>query len=259
MLLPEHRPVPLNASDANVQRVRAAYDAAAEKYDANYTHPKDFAENRYVIGRLVKEGFTEEDVVDGGCGTGFLLDETPPAKRWDDTSYVGVDISDGMLDKAKAKYPTHAFRNAPMEDTGLPAAIAGAFVSLFGSFNYVLRAPLGMSEMWRLLAPGGRIFLMICTPRHARRSSYVLRDNAPDRRFYTAAEVRALVGVFFNDVRVTGMSWVVDFLPRWLPQWVFNAVMWLETRTIGRLLPDSCYYLIVTAQKSATVLPFAKR
>lgn len=247
MLSPHTLPIalPPTSSERNLARVQAAYDSVAEKYDSAYDHPKDIAENAFIGELLWNGGFIDGDVLDAGCGTGFMLEQV--GALIDPENYVGIDISSGMLSQATKKFPGYVFMNRSMEASGLPAEGFDAVVSLFGCFNYC-RADATLADARGVLKPGGRVLFMVCTPRHERRHSYVLRENAPHRRLYTADELKELVAQYFSDVEVVGMSWMIDYLPRWLPQFVFNAFMWLEQKTVARWLPSNCYYLIVTGR-----------
>ena len=255
-MLPEHPPLPPAPNEVNVARVRAAYDLAAEQYDSAYTHPKDEAENRFVLKTL--QPLIVQPVLDAGCGTGFLLDRA----AIDAANYLGVDISPGMLAKAQQKHPRHTFVATSMEDTGLAGGAFGSVVSLFGCFNYLLQPVTAVTEFARLLKPDGTLFMLVCTPRHHVRASYVLgKQGTPvPRRLYTAAEVYALLLPWFVDIKITGMSYVIDWLPKWTPQWAADLVMWAEQRLFSTQRPDEGYYLMVTARKvpEASVFSFPR-
>lgn len=233
-----------------VTRVAQAYNEIAGAYDAEYHHPKDIAENKLVMQLLEEGGFLKGSVLDAGCGTGFLLDQAGPYMN--PLRYLGIDVSDGMLARAREKYPRHSFHLRDMGDTGLHNACCDVIVSLFGCFNYCPDLYATVLELHRLLRTGGRIFLLLYSPARVKRSSYILKDkdgNQVQRTLCNTAQVRELLDTKFKDIKVSGMSRTIDYLPTWLPQWFFNAWQALEAATIGRWRPDACYYLAVSAIK----------
>jgi ubiquinone/menaquinone biosynthesis C-methylase UbiE len=111
------------------KQVRDAYDKLAEHYDDAYCTAKDIAENLLVRGHL-RRHLDNRHVIDLGCGTGLLLE----LHKVEPGQYVGLDLSPGMLERARRKFPEHEFRCADMEDEWpVVAGAADSVVSLFGS------------------------------------------------------------------------------------------------------------------------------
>ena len=227
-------------------RVRMAYDQAAWVYDNTFTRRLDRAEDEYV-GRLLLDGYLSGDVLDVGCGTGLLLDLCSV----DPERYRGVDLSPVMVRVAKRKHPDHRFSAANMEDmSAIPRARFDSVVNLFGSFSHSMAPSATLSETWRVLRPGGRFFLMALGKRYETRRSYIMREQEDvPTLFWDAASLHDALVELFDDVKVQGMSSLMDGMPGWLPQWFFHAWVRLEMKTIGRLAPDACYFLIATATK----------
>jgi demethylmenaquinone methyltransferase/2-methoxy-6-polyprenyl-1,4-benzoquinol methylase len=98
--------------------------------------------------------------LDVATGTGDLAIEL--ASRGGDV--VGSDFSEGMLDRARAKAPGLTWEQAdalalPYEDDVFDAATVG-----FGARNFS-DLPRGLSEMARVVRPGGRVVILeITTP-----------------------------------------------------------------------------------------------
>lgn len=225
-----------------------AYDTIAQVYDAHYGDPKSLAEDRVIFQQLIEFGAVKGRVLDVGCGTGILLDKLPISVE----NYVGIDPSSGMLDVARRKFPSHTFVKSTAECPRLPYDEPfDSVVSLYGSFSYVLDPILAVHEMSRLLRPGGRLFIMSCTPVHERRETYVMNKMGikVERRFYEEDQIRRLFSHEFEDIQVQGFGWLIDKIPHVMPQWMFHLAMTAEMETIGRSLPDLCCYNIVSARR----------
>jgi ubiquinone/menaquinone biosynthesis C-methylase UbiE len=80
------------------------YDSVSSKYDEGYNNSVAHGEDRLVAEIMLP--YIGSRVVDFGCGTGLFL-ESLVTKKLD--IYLGVDISEGMLDKARAKFPDGNF------------------------------------------------------------------------------------------------------------------------------------------------------
>lgn len=226
----------------------SAYDRVAYLYDQSYNDPKSLAEDRVVFQRLIEGSAVQGRVLDVGCGTGILLEKLPIGAD----AYVGLDPSVEMLKIAKKRFSKHTFVRGTASAPNL--AVSDPFdsvVSLYGSFSYELEPERAIEELSASMLPGGRLFLMLCTPVHARRQSYIMNKVGihVERRFYTESRARALLSRHFTDVEVQGFGRVLDKLPLGAPEWLFHLVMTTEMETLGRVAPDRCCYLIVTATR----------
>ncbi|MEN9796412.1 MAG: hypothetical protein RL653_108 [Pseudomonadota bacterium] len=219
------------------------YDELADGYDRYHTDGKSLAENAHVadvLRGLVRPGLR---VADLGCGTGLLLELCPVAAP----DYVGLDISEGMLTRARQKFPGHAFHAGDIQapHAALPDGSVDLVVSLFGSPAYC-DAGLVRDQVFRMLKPGGGYFLMFCGPRYPKRSTYISRETSfmKPRR---AVDLAAL----FRGGSVQGMSCAVDLLPGGTPPSVARAVLDLESAILGKLFPDAFFFLNVSGQRPA--------
>ncbi len=91
-------PVPERATDEMVSRT---FNDFARSFDRKlaeleYRAPEYVADS---IGRFLSERNAQVDLLDAGCGTGLLGPLVRPLAR----RLVGVDLSDGMLERAKAR------------------------------------------------------------------------------------------------------------------------------------------------------------
>jgi ubiquinone/menaquinone biosynthesis C-methylase UbiE len=225
------------------QEVGQVYDGLAETYDGVHVDAKSLAENAYVskqLRALVRHG---DRVADLGCGTGLMLELCPV----DAEHYVGLDVSAKMLARAQEKFPRHAFHRADIQEPhpALPEGSLDVVVSLFGSPAYCDPERV-KAQVWRMLKPGGRYFLMFCGARYPRRSTYVSRhlDLMTTR---TAAELRRV----FHPAVVRGMSGAVDALPARAPLSLASGLLRLESVTLGQLAPDLFFFLNVSGQRPA--------
>lgn len=224
-------------------RVREAYDQLAANYDEAYNDSKDLAENDYLAA--VARGF-KGNVLDLGSGTGLyleLLPDTAPHR------YIGLDISPGMLAKARAKFPAFTFYEADMEaDWPVGRASVDAVVSFFGSFNYSLCPTITVGHLARALRPGGRFLIVLYAERWPTRHSYV--EGFDGRHLlYTTRTAKALFDTEdFQYVRVRGLSRWVDLVRNAAPG-LARAVLGLEMRSFLRAFPDQAYFLVVEGQR----------
>lgn len=103
-------------------------------------------------------------ILDLGCGTGKFLECFLKAQRW--RQAVGIDLSSGMIGKARASVPGNAvwlqrdFETIPFPESSFDLAIS-AF-----TLRSVQDLPRFFSEVRRVLVPGGRAgFLELTRPR----------------------------------------------------------------------------------------------
>ncbi|HVP93866.1 MAG TPA: methyltransferase domain-containing protein [Methanoregulaceae archaeon] len=137
-------------------KVQLHYDEIAGVYDKRY----DENRGRFYythITRHIMEGFVNEGrLLDLGCGTGLFLQRYLEHGG----SGTGLDISRGMLEKASCRCPSSRFiigtaEALPFRDRSFDA------VSSILSFSYFKEPEETLSEVYRVLAPGGSIG--VCT------------------------------------------------------------------------------------------------
>ena len=150
------------------------YDAIADAYDGHFGRPVDSWEDDRLAARLVPL-VTCRDVLDLGCGTGWLLDHTSPG------SYTGVDCSAPMLAALAAKHPAARLVKATVGEPGWQTALLGAprfdVITATWSLQY-----LGdLSRLLAVLASGlapGVIALHGYLPRYRRRGHEITGEAA---------------------------------------------------------------------------------
>ena len=141
------------------------YDGLAGQYDEHYRRPVDLWEDAR-LAELLDPFVTGRDVLDLGCGTGWLLDHLRPG------GYCGVDQSAAMLAELGRKHPAAQVRKASVGEPGwerelpLPRSwevAVATWAAEYFNLDQVLPVLAGLVE------PGGVIALHGNQPRGQRR------------------------------------------------------------------------------------------
>lgn len=134
--------------------IEKIYNQVAGRYDGKYVQPIHRAEDSIMSVFAHMAYQPGRTVLDIGCGTGEVisLGEVKPE------DYTGIDISDGMLEKAGAKYPGHHFLHADAT-----APLVGEFdviFAVYGQVNY-----FGLDRFVEILVEnmkgGGKYFAVL--------------------------------------------------------------------------------------------------
>ena len=183
------------------RQMQAAYDEIADEYAARYG--ADFPgldDWRARFLGIVKEG---KPLLEIGCGPGRDM-AWLEAHGW---PVVGVDLSAGMLARARAQV-RGPLAQMDMRRLSFPANCFGG-VWCLASLLHLPKAdaPQALSEMWRVLTPGGALMLAI---QEGEEEGWETNPygRAVDRFFarYTQEEAEAmLIGAGFN-VRERGRN-----------------------------------------------------
>jgi SAM-dependent methyltransferase len=167
--------------------------------------PADFARRRAFLLAHVSPG---EAALDLGCGDG----EFTAALAAAGARAVGADVSQEALRRAARRHPELDLRLVteagplPLEDGQMDVVWAGDVI------EHVVDTSAWLSEVRRVLRPGGRV--LITTPYHGRAATLAIavRPGAFERRFdprsdhlrfYTSASLRDLLVDFrFEDIAI---------------------------------------------------------
>lgn len=133
------------------------FDRAATKFDDNDPSIYNMCRKDYpdVLAEVVKEPFS--DLLDAGCGTGAMLslfqNDCP------DRNYTGVDLSEKMIEVARAKQMERIhFVAGDCEDLPFPENSFDV-VTCSMSFHHYPDPEQFFISLRRVLRPGGRLVL----------------------------------------------------------------------------------------------------
>ena len=183
--------------------IRDYYEDLWERLPAELDPPS--LERRLAfLGGEVRAG---DRALDLGCGTG----EFTAALARAGAEAIGVEVAEAALERARARHPELDFRLVPI-DGPLPLE-DGSFDLVWTSevIEHVADTGQWLSEVRRVLAPGGR--LLVTTPSHGRlrvavggveRFSDPLGDHL---HLYTRRSLRTLLEEFgLREVRVRAVA-----------------------------------------------------
>ena len=168
-------------------------------------HPPLVERRRAFLLARVSPG---DRVLDLGCGEGDFTAALAAAG----TDALGADVSERALEHARARHPDLRFELVPPH--GPFPWPDGAFDVVWASevVEHVLDTARWLSEVRRVLTPGGR--LLLTTPDHPRLHRLALAVRGFERhfeprgdhlRFYTRRSLRELLSDFgFDEVSIEG-------------------------------------------------------
>ena len=184
----------MSGDDAAAKRAssRDHFDRWAHQYERDHVSRWLATLQRHSLDAL--ELGPSDQLIDVGCGTGAAVRAAAPTVRHS----VGVDLSPGMLDRARELASGAAsveFRVADAEVLPFRDSTFSALLCTTSFHHYP--APEGaVSEMARVLAPGGRIVIAdMITDRHVMRIvDHLLRRAQPSHaRCYRTHDLEQLL------------------------------------------------------------------
>jgi ubiquinone/menaquinone biosynthesis C-methylase UbiE len=182
--------------DSLNRSIRREYDRAAAEYDRRWAR---YNRASLALLRPWIEGRKLGRVLDVGCGTGNLAGALA---EWGASvdAYVGVDLSPGMLGMAAPKFGAGGWPGAVIAGSALALPVAtGSFDTVLCASNlhYWPDAGAGLSEIRRVLRPGGRLLLVDWDRAPLRMRAFDLGMRralgVEYQRMYSHEELRALL------------------------------------------------------------------
>ncbi len=143
--------------DHQILKLQASYDTVATEYVARiFDELKDKPLDRQLLDRFAARTRDTGPVCDLGCGPGHVARYLH--ERGVDV--FGVDLSAGMVERARELNPGIDFRQGNMLSLDAVDESWGAIVAFY-SIIHVPRSdvPQALREMRRVLRPGGLLFL----------------------------------------------------------------------------------------------------
>lgn len=192
-----------------------SYDEAAPEYDGLFTRPVDRWEDER-LAELLRPLVDGRNVLDLGCGTGWLADHCAPA------AYTGVDASSAMLAELSRKHPdAHTVKAEVGTDawaSSLPVHLGRyEVVTSTWSLEYLGELDILLSVLTVLAAPGAVLALHGSLPRGHRRPHFSVK-SVPYRPLGPHQVRLASARAGLPRPSCTGTSWLPDSwcrLGRW--------------------------------------------
>jgi ubiquinone/menaquinone biosynthesis C-methylase UbiE len=98
----------------------------------------------------------DKDVLEIGCGNGhgaYLLNQGSPR------SYVGLDVMEEQIEKARQRYPQYQFLVQDATDLSQFGEVSKDIVIIFGVLHHIPEWRGVIDEVRRVLKPGGSFFV----------------------------------------------------------------------------------------------------
>lgn len=253
--------------------VRNYYDTLTLEYTSLYEDSISSAEDRVMelfSKASLKRNSDPDNILDLGCGTGLGFRMLTP------TRYLGIDLSPKMIERAKELNPSAQFLVGDFESMQWPANYFDNVISYYGSLSHSVDVRAAIDRIHHCLVPGGRFVAMFYSRNSLHNvSNAVLHFNREYLRtlrpyairnfhkaepkpvpayFYTSDELRQLFADF-DGVQVRGLNILpeVPVLKKLfgLSDHLASRYLELEFNTLGRIMPNLGYSLVVTGEKPA--------
>jgi demethylmenaquinone methyltransferase/2-methoxy-6-polyprenyl-1,4-benzoquinol methylase len=128
------------------------FDGLAKTWDDN-EQPRVFAIIEQIIGKI--NILSGESVLDVGCGTGILY----PYIKKRGAAALHIDLSAGMLEKFKEKYPAARVMRADFETVNLSPSSFDKIIAC-NVFPHFADKRMVFAQSYKFLKPGGALFIV---------------------------------------------------------------------------------------------------
>jgi len=136
------------------------YDREAANYEQRLLTNKTLQTIRKDFRRVAENYMSGKDILDFGCGTGSDLCYF--AERFPDKKFVGLDISQNMLDEAARAFKIKKLRNSNLVKGSIEKIQNKRFDFIyvfFGSLNTVADLNIIAEELFKIIPHGGKILI----------------------------------------------------------------------------------------------------
>jgi ubiquinone/menaquinone biosynthesis C-methylase UbiE len=165
-----------------IRRQEFYWNTVAAEYDTLYKKPWSRTEDRRTVGMLgalMPKGNSR--LLDLACGTGLGFEMCRSLDP--EVQYVGLELSQKMLEKVTGKYPgLHVTRGVMSDLSVFPDSSFDFAMSLNTSFSYTDRPVTSLREIFRVLRPRGRILLSVLNRTSLRRITHFRRGACESYR-----------------------------------------------------------------------------
>ena len=185
------------------------FDGKADTYEEYRLGEWYIAQLQQLVTHV--KGAAPGDILDVGCGTGWLLRSL--AVEQPDRRYVGVDISPGMIASARARLP-ESVRNVDLINGDWESLHVDALsdyeisaIVCTSAFHYFAEPLESLKKMCQVLREGGSLFLVERNKSGSPLTAvwdllhrYLIKDHV---RFFSSQELRdLLVAAGFSDSEI---------------------------------------------------------
>jgi ubiquinone/menaquinone biosynthesis C-methylase UbiE len=231
----------------------AFWDKVAPSYDQIYKSEWNRLEDAHVQKQL---GWVAQvpgcRVLDLGCGTGLGYEMCRAINE--SVQYTGMDISAGMIEQCRQRWPELAFDVGGMADLSrYPDNSFDAVISLYSAFSHSQAVAATVAEMYRVVRPGQRILIAALNRWTLYRVLSLqwgptMAIHADQKEMSAPARLygrRELKGIFeaagFTDVQVAGFG-VLGYI-------LEHHAIWPLDLRLARFAPGLGYTLLVQGKK----------
>jgi SAM-dependent methyltransferase len=144
-----------------INAIRESYDRLAEEYTRRISDELQHKPlDRQLLDRFAKQTKGRGEVCDMGCGPGHIARYL----RQTGASVFGLDLSPGMLERARKLNPDILFREGNMLSLDIPDGTLAGVAAFYAIVNLPKQSlPVVFREIHRVLRPDGLLLLAFHT------------------------------------------------------------------------------------------------
>jgi len=192
------------------------YNQNADEYAINSSKISHIDTVKEFLSKLPKN----PEVLEAGCGDGRDANDL----QLEGAEVTGVDLSSGLLEVARRKYPSVNFiecdiRELPFENASFGAVWAHASLVHFDTVDEVKTA---MSEFCRVLKPRGLLYILVKKQTGAEETAVVVDSLSNHERFFRYFTEEGLISLIKN------IGFTIDSIEEKNDKHGRDEVIWLK-------------------------------